>query len=69
MAFTSMSGIRYPIVATHRTTLKYRNLAKGGCVAVLINNSIATGPSNDRDRVITAQGIATEWLMIDIYWG
>lgn len=60
MAFTPMSGIRYLIVATYRTTLKYSNLSKDGRVAVLINNCIATGPSKYRDLVITAHGIATE---------
>jgi nitroimidazol reductase NimA-like FMN-containing flavoprotein (pyridoxamine 5'-phosphate oxidase superfamily) len=60
MAFTPMNGIRYLIIATYRTTLKYSNLSKDGRVAVLINNYIATGPSKYRDLVITAHGIATE---------
>jgi general stress protein 26 len=60
MAFTSMSGIRYIIIATYRKTLKYSSLSKDGRVAVLINNCIATGPSHYRDLVITAHGIATE---------
>ncbi len=60
MAFTPMSGIRYLIFATYRTTLKYSNLSKDGRVAVLINSCIATGPSKYRDLVITAHGIATE---------
>ncbi|MFT5658158.1 MAG: nitroimidazol reductase NimA-like FMN-containing flavoprotein [Gammaproteobacteria bacterium] len=60
MAFTPMSGIRYLILATYRTTLKYSSLSKDGRVAVLINNCIATGPSKYRDLVITAHGIATE---------
>ena len=60
MAFTPMNGIRYLIVATYRTTLKYSNLSKDGRVAVLINNCIATGPSKYRDLVITAHGTATE---------
>jgi hypothetical protein len=60
MAFTPMSGIRYLIVATYRTTLKYNNLSKDGRIAALINNCIATGPSKYRDLVITAHGIATE---------
>ena len=60
MAFTPMDGIRCLIVATYRSTLKYSSLSKDGRVAVLINNCNAKGPSEYRDLVITAHGIATE---------
>jgi len=60
MAFTPMDGIRKLIVATYRTTLKYRNLLKDGRVAILIDNRNGTTSGKRRDLVITAHGIASE---------